>query len=96
MGSLVSILTRLRVGQPGFDSWQGIISLTTEPHHPLIHRLLRVVFLGVNWMRREADYSPPSSAKVMNAWSYTSSPLYVFMAWYLIKAQGRLYLYILP
>jgi len=27
-----------------------------------------------------------------NAWSYTSTPQYVFMAWCLVKAQGRLYL----
>jgi hypothetical protein len=51
----------------------------------------------------KADHSSPSSADV-NAWSYTSIPPYVFMAWYLIKqevclhaavlsqAQGQLYL----
>jgi hypothetical protein len=27
----------------------------------------------------EADHSPPSSAEVKNAWSYTSTPQYVFM-----------------
>jgi len=31
--------------------------------------------------RREADHSPPSSAEVENAWSYTSTPQYVFMVW---------------
>jgi hypothetical protein len=34
---------------------------------------------------READRSPPSSAEVKNAWSYTSTPQYVFMAWSLAK-----------
>jgi hypothetical protein len=34
---------------------------------------------------READHSPPSSAEVMNAWRYTSTPKYVFMAWCLVK-----------
>jgi hypothetical protein len=34
---------------------------------------------------READHSPPSSAEVKNAWSYTSTPQYVFMAWCLVK-----------
>jgi hypothetical protein len=29
---------------------------------------------------READHSPPSSADVKNAWSYTSTPQYAFMA----------------
>jgi hypothetical protein len=46
----------------------------------------------------EADCSPPSIAKVKNAWSYTSTPqyiimvsflikqcIYIFMAWYLFK-----------
>jgi hypothetical protein len=34
---------------------------------------------------REAGHSPPSSAEVKNAWSYTSTPQYVFMAWCLVK-----------
>jgi hypothetical protein len=34
---------------------------------------------------READHSPPSSAEVKNAWSYTSTYLYVFMVWYVVK-----------
>jgi hypothetical protein len=34
---------------------------------------------------READHSPPSSVEVENAWSYTSTPEYVFVAWYLVK-----------
>jgi len=29
----------------------------------------------------EAGHSPPCSADVKIAWSYTSRPLYVFMAW---------------
>jgi hypothetical protein len=29
---------------------------------------------------RQIDHCPPSNAKFMNAWSYTSCPLYVFMA----------------
>jgi hypothetical protein len=30
--------------------------------------------LGVKRLGREADQSPPSSAEVKNAWSYTSTP----------------------
>jgi hypothetical protein len=33
----------------------------------------------------EADHSPPSSAELKNAWSYTSTPQYVFIAWCLVK-----------
>jgi hypothetical protein len=40
---------------------------------------------GLNRPGREAGPSPPSGAKVMNAWSYTSTPQYVFMAWCLVK-----------
>jgi hypothetical protein len=31
------------------------------------------LFLGVKLSVREADHSPPSSAEVKNAWSYTST-----------------------
>jgi hypothetical protein len=43
------------------------------------------VSLGVKRLGREADHSPPSSADVKNAWSYTFTPQYVFMAWCLVK-----------
>jgi len=29
-----------------------------------------------------------------NAWGYTSTPQYAFMAWWSVKAQGKLYLYL--
>jgi hypothetical protein len=39
-----------------------------------------VLSLGVKRPECEADHSPPSSVEVKNAWSYTSTPQYVFMA----------------
>jgi len=33
----------------------------------------------------EAGHLRPSSAGVKNGWSYTSTPLYVFMVWFLVK-----------
>jgi hypothetical protein len=30
--------------------------------------------LGEKWLGHEADHSPPSSAEINNAWSYTSTP----------------------
>jgi hypothetical protein len=39
----------------------------------------------VKLSEREADHSPPNNAEVKNTWSYTFTPSYVFMAWYLIK-----------
>jgi len=40
---------------------------------------------GVRMPEREADHSPKSSVEVENAWSYISTPQYVFMAWCLVK-----------
>jgi len=37
---------------------------------------------------READHSPPPNAEV-NAWSYTSTHHYVFMAWCLVKHREK-------
>jgi hypothetical protein len=36
--------------------------------------------LGIKRPEREADHSPPSIAEVKNAWSYSSTSLYVFIA----------------
>jgi hypothetical protein len=41
--------------------------------------------VGVKRPGHESDHSPPSSAEVKNAWSYTSPTQYVFMVWCLVK-----------
>jgi hypothetical protein len=53
-------------------------------------------FPGAKRPEREADHSSPSSSEVNNAWNYTSTPQYAFMAWCSVKAQEQLYLYLLP
>jgi hypothetical protein len=64
----------------------GILIITAlGPTQPPIHWVPGAVSLGVKRSGREADHSPPSSAKVKNAWSYTSIPQYVFMASCLVK-----------
>jgi hypothetical protein len=40
---------------------------------------------------READLSPLSNVEVKIAWSCTSTPSYVFMAWCLVKHKIRLH-----
>jgi hypothetical protein len=40
-------------------------------------------FLGVKRPEREDKHSPPTSTEAKNAWSYTSTPQYIFMVWYL-------------
>jgi hypothetical protein len=45
-------------------------------YHPLhnIQWVSGALSLGVKRPGHEADHSPPSSAEVKNAWSYTSTP----------------------
>jgi hypothetical protein len=54
--------------------------------HPVSYPMCtRCFFPGVKRREREADHSPPSSNEVKNAWSHTSTPPYVFMAWCSVK-----------
>jgi hypothetical protein len=80
--SSVSIVTELRAGRPGFDSWQwkGIF-LSTTASNPALgftqppNLMGSGVFsLGIKRPEHEADHSPVSSAEIKNAWSYTSTP----------------------
>jgi hypothetical protein len=64
---------------------------TTQPS---IQWVPGAVSLGLKRPSHEADHSPPSSAKVKNAWSYTSTPEYVFMAWCLVKHRDKFTFYL--
>jgi hypothetical protein len=46
----------------------------------------------VNRLGREADPLSATSAEAKNAWSYTSTLLYVFMAWCISKHEATLHL----
>jgi hypothetical protein len=59
------------------------------PTQPPIQWVPGALSLGVKRPGREADHSSPSSAEVKNAWSYTSTPQYVFMAWCLVKHRDK-------
>jgi hypothetical protein len=50
------------------------------PTQPPIQWVPGALSLVVKRPEHEADHSPPSSAEVKNAWNYTSTPQYVFMA----------------
>jgi hypothetical protein len=50
------------------------------PTHPPLHRVLRVLSLGIKQLEHEADDVPLSSAEVQNVWSFTFAPPYIFMA----------------
>jgi hypothetical protein len=81
------------IGVLGFDSRRelGIFLLTTAsrtalgPTQPPLQWIPGALSLGVKRPGREADHSPPSSFEVNDAWSYTSTPQYVFMALCLVK-----------
>jgi len=55
------------------DPGGGVPNLDNLPELPLIIDLIQRPGL-------EADHSPPSSAEVKNAWRYTSTTHYVFVA----------------
>jgi len=57
--------------------------------HTPIQRVLGALSLGVKRLWREADHSLPSRAEVKSAWSYTSTPKSVFMAWWLVRNRGN-------
>jgi hypothetical protein len=48
--------------------------ITLGPTQPPIQWVPGALSLGVKWQVRKADHSPPSSAEVKNAWSYTPTP----------------------
>jgi hypothetical protein len=70
------------IGVLGFDSRRrlGIFLFTTafrtalEPTQPPIQWVPWALSLCVKRPGRKADHSPPSSAEVKNAWSYTYTP----------------------
>jgi hypothetical protein len=102
--SSVVIAPRYGLDGRGFESRQelGIFLFTAVsrpalgPTLPTIQWVPGALSLWVKRPGREADHSPPSSNEVKNASSYTSIPQYTFIAWCSVKAQGQIYLYILP
>jgi hypothetical protein len=86
----------------GFDSRRGlgILLFTTtsrtdlRPTQPPIQWVPEALSLGVKRPEREADNSAPSSAEVKSAYSYTSTPLYVFMAWCLVRHRDNFFTFI--
>jgi hypothetical protein len=73
--------------------WPCLVTLGISPPRPdqhwdppsLLSNGCRSPFPGDKVAGAWSDHSPPSSAEVKNAWSYTSNPQYVFNAWCLVK-----------
>jgi hypothetical protein len=70
-----------------------VLRVTLGPTQPPIQCVPRALSRGVKRPGREADHSPPSSAEVKNAWSYTSIPPLRLHGVVLSQAQGQLYLF---
>jgi hypothetical protein len=66
--------------QTGFGGYQSSYALGTGSSFP-----------GVKRSGSEADRSAPSGAEAKTAWSHTSIPPYVFMAWCLVTQGTVLY-----
>jgi hypothetical protein len=71
LSSIVSIITRLRAGRPGYHSQQGLrfsachrVRPAVELTHPPVQWVLAVIFSGVKRPGREADHSHTFSAEV--------------------------------
>jgi len=56
-----------------------------RPTQPPIQWVTGTLSLGIKRPGSEADYSPPFRVEVKNAWSFTSTPQYIFMGWCLVK-----------
>jgi hypothetical protein len=89
-----------KIGVLGFDSQRGLGIFhhrvqSGSGAHPASYPMgTRGSFPGVKPPGREADHSPPSSAGVKNAWSYTSTPPVRLHGVVLSWAQGQLYLHL--
>jgi hypothetical protein len=76
---------RVLTGAGNFLLHTIVSRLALGPTQPHIKYIPGALFLVVKRLGREAEHSPPSSAEVNNAWSYTSTPHYALIAWCSVK-----------
>jgi hypothetical protein len=67
-----------------------VLSHVLGPTQPPIQCVSEELSLGIKRPGRESDHSLQSSAEVKNAWSYTSTPPYVFLVWDFVKHSNNL------
>jgi hypothetical protein len=56
------------------ERFKNVVEQFEDCTEPPIQWIPGALFLGIKRPWREADHSPPSSAEVKNAWSYTYTP----------------------
>jgi hypothetical protein len=90
------MVTRLRAGRQGLDPDRGSERIfiffpypasrpVVGPTHPPFKRIPGALSSERKRLGLKDDHFPPSGTEIKNAWSYTSTPPSVYMAWYLIK-----------
>jgi len=87
-------VTRLRAGRQRFHSLFFFATASRPDLGPIklpVQWVSQALSPGIKRPRRGADHSPSSSVEIKNAWSSTSTPPRVFMAWYLIQYRIRLH-----
>jgi hypothetical protein len=103
--SSVGVVTgyKLMIERSGFESRRGLgIFLFTAASRPALVSTQPPI-QGVPWALSleitrpgcEFDHSSLSTAEAKNAWSYTSTPQYAFMAWCLVKHKDN-FIFTLP
>lgn len=68
----------LWTGQQGFDSRQRQDISHLPPSNA---RALVALYSGVKWMKHGNGCSPPASAVIKDAWTFTPLILYAFIVW---------------
>jgi hypothetical protein len=87
------IYTNMKHNYLGIFFFTTVSRMALGSTQPPIQWIPGALSLGVKQLGHEADHSPPSSAKVNNSWSYTSTPQYIFVAWCLVKHRDNFTLY---
>jgi hypothetical protein len=80
----VGIMTTLRAGRPVFDSHAGnifFVTVATSALGPTQPPASYPMDTGVKQPAGDDKHSSPSTAEVKNAWSFSSTTLYVCKAW---------------
>jgi hypothetical protein len=81
----ISTAERVSVSTASTSWMTGESEPTFRPIMPLIKWIPGTLSPERKGLRGAGDHSPPSSVEVTNLWSYTSTPLYVFMVWCFVK-----------
>jgi hypothetical protein len=85
MGWTIEVLGFISRQRPGIFLFTAASRLAVRAHPASYPVGTGCSFPGMKRPGREDDHSPLSSVEVKNAWSYTSIPQYVSMAWRVIK-----------